>query len=137
MSEERDDDTNDPPAEVPPKKRAPRGKTKAAASADPSTWGNPRFAKDFPHHEELDALVAAFARGDHAMVRERAPKLAAESDDEDVKRAARTLRERIEPDPTSRMLFLIAAALLVFLTVWWVTHDGPDGGAPPAKSQPK
>ena len=112
----------------------------AKPSADDvrASWGFPRFAKDFPRHPELDALVAAFTRGDYAAVREGAPKLAAESDDEDVKRAARTLRERIEPDPTSKTIFLITAALLVFLTAWWVTHDGPEGSAPPpAKVVPK
>jgi hypothetical protein len=109
-----------------------------APSADASTsWGFPRFAKDFPRHDELDALVAAFARGDYATVRERAPKLASETDDEAVRRAALTLRERIEPDPTSKTLFLIAAALLLCLTAWWVAHDGPPDATPaPAKVAP-
>ncbi|MCW5837132.1 MAG: hypothetical protein KIS78_32355 [Labilithrix sp.] len=104
-----------------------------------ASWGYPRFAKEFPRHPELDALVAAFARGDYAAVREGAPRLAASTDDVDVARAARTLRERIEPDPTSRTLFLFAAALLVFLTAWWVAHDGPEGNASPAppKAAPK
>lgn len=97
-------------------------------------WGLPRFAKDFPRNDELDALVAAFARGDYATVREEAPKLAESTSDEAVRRAARLLRERIEPDPTSRLLFLITAGLLIFLTAWWVTHDGPEGnGKPPPK----
>ncbi|MDF2698408.1 MAG: hypothetical protein K0S65_6792 [Labilithrix sp.] len=96
------------------------------------SWGFPRFAKDFPRDAELDALVDAFARGDYATVRTGAPKLAAATDDEDVRRAARLLRERIEPDPTSKTLFLVAAALLAFLTAWWVAHDGPEGTAPPA-----
>ena len=105
----------------------------AGDAGDPSaSWGNPRFAKEFPRHPELDALVAAFARGDYAAVREGAPKLAAATDDDAVARAARTLRERIEPDPASRTLFLVAAALLVFLTAWWVAHDGPDGNGAPA-----
>lgn len=119
-------------------------KTKDESAVKPSaddvrtSWGFPRFAKDFPHHPELDALVAAFAHGDYAAVRARAPKLAAEADDDEVKRAARILRERIEPDPTSKKLFLITAALLVFLTAWWIAHDGPEGNAPPpAKVVPK
>ncbi len=107
--------------------------TKKSASEAPATrsnastsWGFPRFAKDFPHTPELDALVEAFSRGDYATVRAGAPKLAASTSDEAVKRAAELLRKRIEPDPMSKTLFLIAAALLVFLTAWWVAHDGPE-----------
>ena len=102
-----------------------------------ASWGFPKFAKDFPRDPELDALVAAFARGDYAAVREGAPKLASTTSDEAVRRAARTLRERIEPDPTSRALFLIAAALLIALTAWWVAHDGPEGNAPAPKPASK
>lgn len=91
-----------------------------------ASWGYPAFATDFPRHPELDALVAAFARGDYRTVRARAPKLAAVSTDESVKRAAELLRARIEPDPASKFLFLFAGALLAILTIWWVTHDGPD-----------
>ena len=94
--------------------------------SDPS-WGRPAFAKAFPAHPALEELVDAFSRGDYRAIRERAPKLAAEADDPDVRRAAELLRKRIEPDPAARVLFLFAAALLVFLTLWWVTHDGPEG----------
>lgn len=97
----------------------PEAKTRAS-------WGFPAFAKEFPRHPELDALVEAFARGDYAKVREEAPRLVGnEAEDDAVRQAARTLRERIEPDPTSKALFVIAAALLVLLSAWWVTHDGP------------
>ena len=118
---------------------APPATSAAAADTNASTsWGFPRFAKDFPRNPELDALVAAFARGDYATVREGAPKLASATTDEAVRRAAETLRARIEPDPTSKALFLIAAALLVLLTAWWVTHDGPpEGSAPAPKVAPK
>jgi hypothetical protein len=85
----------------------------------------PAFAESFPDHPELRELVDAFARGDYRTVRERAPALAASAVDEDVKRAALLLRERIEPDPTAKILFIVAAVLLVFLTAWWVAHDGP------------
>jgi len=95
-------------------------------------WGTPAFAKDFPHDPALDALVLAFARGDYRTVRDEAPRLAAATTDADVKRAAELLRQRIEPDPTSRLLFVLAAVLLAFLATWWVTHDGPEGdGVPP------
>lgn len=98
---------------------------------DAKDWGYPSFAKDFPANEELNRLVDAFARGDYATVRRDAPKLAASTDDAEVKKAAETLRERIEPDPASKLLFLFAALLLAFLTVWWVMHDGPSSGTPP------
>lgn len=88
-------------------------------------WGFPSFAKDFPENDELARLVEAFARGDYLTVRNEAPKLAASTKDPDVKNAALTLRQRIEPDPTSRVLFVVAGLLLAFLTLWWVTHDGP------------
>ncbi len=94
-------------------------------SENAKSWGHPAFAKDFPANDELTRLVDAFARGDYATVRADAPKLAASTDDVAVKRAANTLRRRIEPDPTSKVLLALAALLLAFLSLWWVTHDGP------------
>lgn len=92
------------------------------------SWGFPAFAKGFPRHPRLDALVAAFERGDYATVRREAPALASdEKEDDAVRRAARVLRERIEPDPASRTLFWITAAILIVLSGWWVTHSGPEG----------
>jgi hypothetical protein len=107
-----------------------------AYEAAKKSWGFPRFAKDFPRDPELDALVVAFTKGDHATVRERAPTLAAKTEDDAVKRAASILRARLEPDPGARVLFGLTAALLLFLTVWWVTHDGPPAGTAPAKPPP-
>ncbi len=80
------------------------------------------FTEGFPKDPELDALVEAFDRGDYALVRERAPKLAASSDREDVRRAAAELRRRIDPDPISTYLILGALALLAFLSFWYWTH---------------
>lgn len=101
------------------------------------SWGFPAFARDFPRDPELDALVSAFARGDHAAVRTGAPALAEKAELEEVKRAARLLRERIEPDPSSRLFFVLTAALLVFLMAWWATHDGSaTHGAPLPKPPP-
>ena len=100
-------------------------------------WGYPSFAKEFPKHDELERLVRAFSRGNYAEVREGAPQLAASTDDPEVKNAAELLRARIEPEPTLRLLFVFAAALLAFLTFWWVTHDGPEANAPaPLKPVP-
>jgi hypothetical protein len=92
---------------------------------DAQDWGFPSFAKDFPPEPKLAELTTAFARGDYATVRRGASKLASESDDDAVKRAAQLLLERTRPDPTAKVLFILAAALLAFLTIWWVTHDGP------------
>ncbi len=99
-----------------------------------SDWGFPRFAKSFPRHAELDALVLAFTRGDYRAVRDRAPKLAATAEDEAVRRAAEMLRDRLEADPMAKMLLVVTALLLAVLTAWWVTHDGPgvDEKPPPA-----
>jgi hypothetical protein len=94
----------------------------------------PRFAKDFPRDEELDRLVVAYARGDYRTVRDDAPALAKKTEDEAVRRAAELLRARIEPDPAARIIFALAAALLAFLTIWWITHDGPEKDPAP---QPK
>jgi hypothetical protein len=90
-----------------------------------AAWGFPSFAQDFPRDAELMELVAAFAAGNYAAVRTGAPALAAKTNHDDVKRAAQLLRKRIEPDPTARVFFGLAALLLVFLFGWWVTHDGP------------
>ena len=93
-------------------------------------WGFPAFAKEFPNDAELARLVRAYADGDYAAVREGAPKLAAKAKDPEVKRAAELLRDRIEPDSSARLLFGLTAALLVFLFVFWVYHDGPKHHAP-------
>ncbi len=99
----------------------------AAAAIGERGWGFPAFARDFPRDAELDALVAKFADGDYLAVRDGAPRLAAKDGvSDDVKKAALLLRARVEPDRTARTFFGLAAALLVFLTVWWVTHDGPE-----------
>lgn len=90
-----------------------------------ASWGFPKFAKDFPRDPELDALVAAFERGDFAAVRRDASALAERTPEEAVRKAALLLRERIEPDKAARVLFLFALGLLVFLSGYWVLHDGP------------
>jgi hypothetical protein len=88
----------------------------------------PTFAKDFPRVRELDALVDAFAQGNYARVRAEAPALERSSDDEAVKRAARALVERTEPDPLAIALLALTAVLLLVLSAWWIAH----GKAPPA-----
>lgn len=91
----------------------------------------PSFARDYPDHPELTELVRAFEAGDHGLVRARAPKLAA-SDDRALARAARDLVARTNPDPLAKWLFALALLLLLGLSGYWVSHDGPDPHAPPA-----
>lgn len=99
-------------------------------------WGFPSFAKDFPRDDELDELVAAFVAGDYRTVNARAPKLAASATDDAVKKAALVLAERTKPDPTSRIVLALTAALLLFVSAWWITHDGPAKDAAPTHAPP-
>ena len=82
----------------------------------------PSFARAFPRSPDLDALVEAFARGDYAAVRARAPSLERSSNDPAIQQAARTLVERTRPEPLAVTLLAIAAALLVVLAAWAVRH---------------
>jgi hypothetical protein len=93
----------------------------------------PRFAEGFPEGvPELDALVAAFADGDYARVRDEAPKLAAKTEVEAVRRAANDLVEHTRPERAIVWLVGLTAALLLFLSVWWIIH----AHAPPAPPAP-
>lgn len=90
----------------------------------PAHW--PAFTAGWPRDAALEALVEAFARGDHRHVREEAPRLAERAVDDEVRRCARELRARIDPDPTGKVLIVIAAVLLAFLAWWYLFHShGP------------
>jgi len=92
----------------------------------------PLFTRDFPADEALDALVAAFARGDYAEVRARAPALARSAADEGVRRAARTLLDRTKPDPLALWILGLSGALLLALSTYWMSHGRrPANPAPP------
>jgi hypothetical protein len=102
-----------------------------------ASWDFPSFARRFPRDPKLDALVIAYAKGDFKTVGIEAPKLATASGDDAVKNAALLLAARTRPDPAAKMFFLLATALLAFLTIWWVTHDGPPKDTPaPTKPVP-
>lgn len=90
---------------------------------DAEDWGFPRFAEDFPDDPELAKLVQAFARGNYLAVREGVPALKDKS--EDVQKAAKKLLRATQPDPTAKLLFAMTGLLLLFLALWWITHDGP------------
>jgi hypothetical protein len=95
------------------------------AKASTPDDGRPAFAREFPRDPALDALVAAFSAGDFARVRGQAARVIAGSTDDAVKRAAETLVSRTKPDPMAALLVAITAVLLVALSAWWITHDGP------------
>jgi hypothetical protein len=109
-----------PPPAKKGKKRRGTAAAKASERSAPEGW--PAFARDFPADAELTRLVEAFERGEYALVREAAPRLANSTEDDDVRRAARELRRRLDPDPLAVYLLGVAAALLVFLAYWFWTH---------------
>lgn len=92
----------------------------------------PAFAKDFPPDPELDRVVALFEQGNYAAVRKAAADLANKTDDDDVRKAARLVLDRLKPDPLALYLVAIAAGLLVVLAGWYWTH--PHETAPPPSS---
>ena len=143
-AEDADDDKkrvdSDPPDADPDADAAPDAKaapdTKAAAKDEPDDEQDsdprPYFARAYPKHADLDALVDAFTRGDYATVRSGAPALVARSGDPEVKRAAEDLARRIRPDSLSAALVLIGAGLLLFLvyTYWGHTPHDDHNAAP-------
>ena len=88
----------------------------------PRRDGIPAFALDFPADPALQALVAAFDQGDYARVRREAPALVKSTESTAVRKAARVLLARIEPDPIAVYLLAGAALLLSFLAFWYWTH---------------
>jgi hypothetical protein len=101
----------------------------AEAEAASERSARPAFAREFPAHAELDALVAAFEAGDFRTVRSGAKRLASGEATEAVKRAAGELLDRTKPDPLATYLLVLTAVLLVALTVFWTLHRG--AAAPP------
>jgi hypothetical protein len=88
------------------------------------------FARGFPSHARLDALLDAFARGNYRHVRAEAPKLIDSSEPEDVRAAARVVLERTRPDPLAVVLLGLTALLLAFLTAYWAVHAKPSASPP-------
>ena len=82
----------------------------------------PAFALGFPDDPTLTALVAAFEQGDYARVRREAPALVQQTESVAVRKAARELLKRLEPDPIAVYLLAGAALLLAFLAFWYWTH---------------
>ncbi|WP_437854658.1 hypothetical protein [Sorangium sp. So ce363] len=99
----------------PPKKRGKRRDEKAAPPP-----GNAAPAR--PRHPEIERLEQAFERGDYALVRAEAGRLAKEAERDEIRRAARALLRRIDPDPLAVVLLVAAMALLAFLALWYWSH---------------
>lgn len=77
-----------------------------------------RFLEDLPDDSDLAKLVAAFERGDYACVRREAPRLAQQTENEEVRAVALELRERVAPDPLLRWAFLASAIVLITVIAW-------------------
>lgn len=100
--------------------------------ASPERPARPPFAEPYPDDPELLRLVEAFEAGDYASVNDGARALASSSDPA-LRAAARDLLARTRPDPATVPLFVFAGLLLVALTAYWITHDGPGAAPPPPK----
>lgn len=94
------------------------------------------FARNWPPDPELIELMAAFDRGDYASVRANAPKLAERTQDQRVKAAALDLRRRIDPDPVSGILVLVAMGLLIVLAAHYLGHRQPADAPEPRPLRP-
>jgi len=103
--------------------------------AQPKEGERPAFAAEFPRDPELDRLVEYFVRGNHRAVRDGAEALAEKASDPEVKRAARELRERLEPDPIWRVLLGATFVLLMVLT-WWASRRSRELRATPQPTMP-
>ncbi|WP_437287395.1 hypothetical protein [Sorangium sp. So ce406] len=98
------------------KKRAKRREGEAASVPGDGAPGLPR-------DPELVRLEQAFERGDYALVRAGAGRLAREAERDEDRRAARALLRRIEPDPLAVALLVAAVALLAFLSFYYWSHS--------------
>jgi len=114
------------PAAKPKKKKrartAPEPTPPVDALAVAPTDDRPAFARSFPRDPELDRLVDVFEAGNYAEVRLRARELVHATPSDDVRRAARELLRRLDPDPVATYMLLVAIALLGFLSFWYWTH---------------
>ncbi len=117
---EKDAEASSP--EEPEEKSEEKSEAKKDDEESPPEDERPLFARTYPRTPEVDALLAAFERGNYARVREEGPALVSRSDDPEVKRAAEDLLRRIQPDPVSRALLAVAALLLVFFVYWYFGH---------------
>ncbi len=111
----------------------------APVAPPPEGLDRPLFAQNWPHDARLEHLLQAFSRGNYALVRSEAPRLAQTSSDPRVQAAAQELAKRIEPAPVAGVLLLIAIGVLAYLGVHYLgdghERDKPANVAPP-RAQP-
>ncbi|NUQ75985.1 MAG: hypothetical protein HUU21_20790 [Polyangiaceae bacterium] len=149
-SGEASDDHEPAPAPAKKRKKKRKGRPVEGAPDVRSEW--PGFAKSFPDHPAVEALVLAFERGNYASVREGAKALLEQSskpakkvskssegdelphplplsaEERDALRsAARELIRRTEPDPLAVYMVLGAVVLLAFLSIWYWSHPHVPG----------
>lgn len=95
------------------------------------------FAKHYPEDAALQKLLAAFDRGDYFAVRRDAEGVAKATKDPAVARAARDLRQRIEPAKTASLLLLVGLALAVFVGGYFLLqHEHRDAPGTPTPQAP-
>lgn len=83
-----------------------------------------RFLAHLPDDPELRRLGEAFERGDYALVRREAPRLAESTEDDEVRKAARDLLQRLEPDPLMKYLLVLSVLLFVVVTAFVYASQG-------------
>lgn len=116
----------DPEQEAAARAEAIEGEESPEEGERASDDGRPAFARSYPNDPELARVVDLFEAGHYAEVRTLARKLVHATDSDDVRKAARDVLARLEPDPLAKILLAAAAILLVFLAGWFWTH--PHGG---------
>jgi len=128
----------DPPSDQHDAAAAAAKKEEAEPAAPDDDPDRPAFARDWPKSPDLDRLVLAFQRGNYAFVRSEAPRVAQGTANARVRAAANDLRRRIDPDPLAAILMLVAIALLVTLSGYYLSgaHKHDETPAPNVKPQP-
>lgn len=116
----------------------PETGAETGGATDAKTDDRPAFARDWPKNAALDRLLLAFQRGNYAFVRTEAPRIVGGKADPRVRAAAADLRRRIDPDPLAGILLLVAIALLVTLSGYYLSgsHQHDEAPAPNVKPQP-
>ncbi len=95
------------------------------------------FAKGYPEDPALTKLLEAFDRGDYLTVRRDAEEIAKATDDPNVAKAARELRQRIEPARTASLLLLVGLVLAVFVGGYFLLqHEHRPASSPPKPQAP-
>lgn len=96
-----------------------------AEAEEPEPKPDPRraaFLRDLPDTEQLRPLVAAFASGNYALLRQLERGLASQTQDPEILAAAHELVGRTEPDPLSKKLLGLSVLFFLFIVGWVYLH---------------